>query len=101
MSHKSGLLQSNAFSTMTTLTEADVKKAVLAQLKFIELTGKPIFRTNHFVRNSGIPESTARRMLHLFKERGLLKELIPGRGRRSSILAFPELLNIAEGRKVF
>jgi len=63
--------------------------------------GRPIFRTIDFVRNSGIPESTARRILNLFKERGLLKELLPGGGRRSSILVFPELLNIAEGRKVF
>lgn len=63
--------------------------------------GRPIFRAIDFVGNSGIPESTARRILNMFKERGLLKELLSGGGRRSSILAFPELLNIAEGRKVF
>jgi len=62
---------------------------------------KPIFRTIDFVKNSGIPKYTARRLLNLFKERGLLMELRQGGGRRSSILAFPELLNIAEGRKVF
>ncbi|MDE0463420.1 MAG: Fic family protein [Caldilineaceae bacterium] len=62
---------------------------------------KPIFRSIDFVNSAGIPKSTARRLLNLFKTRGLLKELRPGRGRRSSILAFPELLNIAEGRKVF
>ena len=62
---------------------------------------RPIFRTIDFVDSAEIPKSTARRLLNLFKKRGLLTELRPGGGRRSSILAFPELLNIAEGRKVF
>ncbi len=62
---------------------------------------RPIFRSVDFVNGAGIPKSTAQRLLNLFKTRGLLKELRHGGGRRSSILAFPELLNIAEGRKVF
>ena len=62
---------------------------------------KPIFLSIDFVNSAGIPKSTARRLLNLFKTRGLLKELRQGGGRRSSILAFPELLNITEGRKVF
>lgn len=62
---------------------------------------KPIFRQIEFVKNAGIPDSSARRLLDLFKSRGILKELIPGGGRRSAVLAFPELLNIAEGRRVF
>ena len=62
---------------------------------------KPIFRSIDFVNDAGIPRSTARRLLDLFKFQGILKQLVPGGGRRSSILAFPELLNIAEGRKVF
>lgn len=62
---------------------------------------KPIFRSIDFVNGAEIPKSTARRLLNLFKTRGLLKELRQGGGRRSSILAFPESLNIAEGRKVF
>ncbi len=62
---------------------------------------RPIFRSIDFVNGAEIPKSTARRLLNLFKTRGLLKELRQGGGRRSSILTFPELLNIAEGRKVF
>ncbi len=31
----------------------------------------------------------------------MLKELQPGRGRRAAVLAFSELLNIAEERDVF
>lgn len=61
---------------------------------------RPIFRSVDFVKSAGIPNSTARRLLNLFKAHGLLKELRQGRGRRSSTLAFPDLLNIAEGRKV-
>ncbi len=63
--------------------------------------GKPIFRQIDFVNSAGIPNSTARRLLDLFKSRGILKVLVEGGGRRSAILAFPELLNIAEGRKAF
>ncbi len=63
--------------------------------------GKPIFRQIDFVNSAGIPNSTARRLLELFKFRGILKVLAQGGGRRSAILAFPDLLNIAEGRKVF
>ena len=63
--------------------------------------GKPIFRQIDFVNSAGIPNSTARRLLELFKSRGILKVLVRGGGRRSAILAFPELLNIAEGRKAF
>ena len=62
---------------------------------------KPIFRLIDFVNDAGIPKSSARRLLNLFKSRDILKELIPGGGRRSAVLVFPELLNIAEGRRVF
>ena len=62
---------------------------------------RPIFRSIDFVNGAGIPKSTARRLLNKFKSRGLLTEVRQGGGRRSAILAFPELLNIAEGRKAF
>jgi len=62
---------------------------------------RPIFRTADFVRSSGIPKSASNRILLLAKEHKLLVELHPGSGRRAATLAFPELLNIAEGRIVF
>ncbi len=37
----------------------------------------------------------------LRSRRGVLKVVQAGSGRRATILAFPDLLNIAEGRKVF
>lgn len=63
--------------------------------------GRPIFKTPDFEESSGIPKPTARRIVKLAKEGGLLRELRPASGRRPAILAFNELLNIAEGRKLF
>lgn len=63
--------------------------------------GRPIFRTTDFVRTGGIPKPTAERIIREVRDAGLLLELRPGSGRRAAILAFRELLNIAEGREVF
>ena len=61
----------------------------------------PIFRTSYFVATSGIPEPTARRILREARKRGLLAEFRSASGRRPAILAFFELLNIAEGKDIF
>jgi Fic family protein len=61
----------------------------------------PIFKTPDFVTSADIPKPTANRIVRLAKENGLLRELTPGSGRRPAVLAFSELLNIAEGRAVF
>ena len=47
-----------------------------------------------------IPEPTARRFLSVLQQADILKAISAGRGRRAAVLAFPELLNIAEGREV-
>jgi Fic family protein len=62
---------------------------------------QPIFTTPDFVASSRIPKPTANRIVRLARDQGLLKELRPGKGRRAAVLAFAELLNIAEGREVF
>lgn len=62
---------------------------------------RPIFKTADYVSSIAVPEPTAKRIVRLAKNLGLLRELCPGSGRRSAILAYPELLNIAEGRTVF
>ena len=61
----------------------------------------PIFKTSDFISGSGIPKPTANRLLRAVKEDGLFKELRPASGRRAAVLAFSELLNIAEGSPVF
>ncbi len=62
---------------------------------------RPIFRASDFVAHADIPEPTAKRILRLMRERGLLREMQPASGRRAAVLAFPELLNICEGREAF
>jgi len=59
---------------------------------------RPIFKASDFVAQAGIPKPTANRILRLTRDRGLLREIRAARGRRPAILAFPELLSIAEGR---
>jgi len=63
--------------------------------------GRPIFRSTLFVAHAGIPEPTAKRILSILREDGMLKAMVEGRGRRASVYSFPELLNLAEGRNVF
>jgi len=62
----------------------------------------PILRSSHF---EGLPTMPSRPMISLLlgklKKARILKTLQEGRGRRAQILAFPELLNLCEGRKAF
>lgn len=46
-------------------------------------------------------EPTARRILRLVRENDLLRDLWHASGQRPAVLAFPELLNICEGRDAF
>lgn len=61
----------------------------------------PIFKASDFVEASGIPRPTAVRILRVVRDAGLLTDLRPAAGRRSAVLAFGRLLNIAEGREAF
>jgi Fic family protein len=62
---------------------------------------RPIFKAADFAASAEIPSATANRILNSAREADLLRDLRPSRGRRSAILCFPELLNIAEGQQVF
>lgn len=61
----------------------------------------PIFNSVAFATSAGIPVRTARRLLAKLIDRGVLQVLQPPNGRRGTILVFPDLLNVAEGRDVF
>ena len=61
----------------------------------------PIFRSADFVAGAGIPAPTAKRIIPLLRDAGILKAITEGRGRRSAVLALASLLNIAEGRQAF
>jgi Fic family protein len=63
---------------------------------------RPIFSASDFVAHVEIPEPTAQRILREVRnaENPLLTVLRPSSGRRAAVLAFPDLLNICEGRSV-
>ena len=61
---------------------------------------RPIFESTDFIKRTGIHKPTAMGLLRQLKAKEILKDLRPGGGRRAAILYFPELLNIAEGRRV-
>jgi Fic family protein len=61
----------------------------------------PIFTGPLFTRHSGIPKPTAARILGVIRRAEILVTLREGRGRRSGIYGFSELLNIAEGTELF
>jgi Fic family protein len=65
------------------------------------LFNTPIFNSTTFTARMEIPAQTARRILNLLSNEGILKVLKPSRGQQPPIYAFSELLNIAEGRNVF
>jgi len=62
---------------------------------------RPIFRSSAFLNCRKIPKPTATRILSVLRSEKILKPLREARGRRSGVYAFSELLNIAEGKKVF
>jgi Fic family protein len=60
----------------------------------------PVFIASEFINEANIPNATARRILNILADKGLLSLLREGSGRRPAIYAFTELINIAEGREV-
>ena len=62
---------------------------------------RPVFARADFVTAAGPSERTARRILNALCEGDVLRVIFPSRGRRTAVLAFPDLLNIAEGKEVF
>jgi Fic family protein len=60
----------------------------------------PIFNSAEFIKISSIPKQTAMVMLRQLRGGGVIRELIAGSGRRPAILVFPDLMNVAEGKKV-
>lgn len=65
------------------------------------LFNQPVFNSSDFIAKSEIPEATSRRILRQLTKAGVLKVLRESSGQQAAIYAFPELINIAEGRRVF
>lgn len=58
------------------------------------LFSRPVFRNNVFISRSGIPSATARRIVRVLAQEGLLTTLDPPAGRRPALYAFEPLLRI-------
>lgn len=58
----------------------------------------PVFASALLAERSGIQPASVLRFLALLRDGGVLKVIRERSGRRPAIYAFPELLNIAEGR---
>jgi Fic family protein len=61
----------------------------------------PIFKASVFYTQPSMTSASGRRMLNLLQEKGFFREIRPASGRRPAVLAYRELLNIAEGKEVF
>ena len=59
-----------------------------------------IFRSSDFTERSGVPAGTAKTSLKQLRDVGILTVLQESRGRQPAVLAFTELVNLAEGRQI-
>ena len=58
----------------------------------------PVFKSTDFIQLTGMPESSARRILGQLREHpDLLSQIRPAKGSQPAIFGFRDLLNIAEG----
>lgn len=58
----------------------------------------PVFSSADFASHAGIPGATARRILPLLRDNGILLEIRKGGGRTPAVFGFGKLLLIAEGK---
>jgi len=61
----------------------------------------PVFNTRTLEQTTKIPKQTLLLMVRQLRDANILLTLREGAGRRPAIHAFPELINITEGREVF
>lgn len=99
----------NQLKAINILTLYEVKKSQIVELTRSQYTihaldyifAHPIFKASDFTTRGEIPKPTAKRILTVLRENGILKTLRKASGRRSAFYYFPELLNIAEGKDIF
>ena len=82
---------------------AEQTRSQFAGLAAEFIFSRPVFSTSMFVNHSGIPRTSAIRILRSLRNgnNSILKIFRESSGRVPAIFAFTELLNIAEGRNVF
>jgi transcription initiation factor IIE alpha subunit len=80
---------------------ADITHSQFAIQLLDALFDRPIFTSRDLVARTGIGRATAMNLLRQLRDAEIVVEFRQGAGRRPGILAFPGLLNIAEGRPLF
>ena len=80
---------------VTEITHSQYSPAILDAI-----FDRPIFQAADFVERSQIPKATAATVLKKLKDAGILKAIREASGSRPAVLAFRELVNQAEGRKI-
>ena len=85
-------LRAEAKSQVPRRTRARYVEAALDRL-----FAQPVFRASEFAAAGRIPSRTARRMLSRLRDKGVLEEAVPAKGRRSAVLRFPRLLEAVAG----
>ncbi len=83
-------------SRVTEITHSQHSPAILDAL-----FDKPIFQSTDFVDRSNIPNSTAKTAIKKLRDAQVLTAVREASGNRPAVLAFRELVNLAEGRSVF
>jgi Fic family protein len=61
----------------------------------------PIFRSTELAKKGNVPGPSAKKILSDLRNANIIKMLRKSSGRRAAVFVFSELLNIAEGKKVF
>src|SRR5665648_599114 len=77
---------------------ADITRSQYAIHALDWLFERPVFKSTDFVSAAGIPAATAKRLLAVLREEGILAIVSEGRGRRPALLVYPELLRVAGSR---
>jgi hypothetical protein len=80
---------------VTEITHSQYSPAILDAI-----FDRPIFQAADFVTRSAIPQPTAKTALRKLREAGVLTALRESSGNRPAVLAFPELVNLAEGHEI-
>ena len=82
----------------------DVTRSQYSVYLLDAIFSKPIFKSSDLViqfnQEYGIHEKTTPGLLRQLRDANILKVLQPSSGRRSSVLCFPRLINLAEGKNV-
>jgi Fic family protein len=65
-----------------------------------QLFDRPVFQSTHLKFEAAVSKATVAKLLRTLEGAGILKVIRAGSGRRATVYAFAELMNICEGRPI-